>query len=194
MAKKRGCSLTSRTPTLQVGDSGASPGFSIMKLDVLTKQQCEKVRLWRNELPESLRTPYGLTEDMQEDFYKNTICNRNSPNRYWALIDEGVFIGMGGITNIQWENRLGEISLIINPEYRNKGLGEKAVWLILNQAFNYMNLKTVYGECYKCNPAYSFWEKLNNVKISDLPNRKFWNGKYYNSLYFSIDNENFKRG
>ncbi|MHC4464579.1 MAG: hypothetical protein ACYS30_24585 [Planctomycetota bacterium] len=30
--------------------------------------------------------------------------------------------GMGGITNIQWENRLGEISLLIRPESRGKGL------------------------------------------------------------------------
>lgn len=180
-----------------------------MKLDVLTKEQCERVRIWRNECLETLRTPYPLTKEMQEAFYQNVICNRNSLHRYWSIwgnykketpdYRDGLeFVGMGGITNLQWENSIGEISLIINPECRKQGLGERAVDLLLDQAFNYLNLQTVLGECYKCNPAWEFWQKIttkytitNYKNCSTLRNRKYWNGKYYDSLYFTIDRDHF---
>lgn len=208
-----------------------------MKLEPLTLDQCQKVRIWRNECLETLRTPYPLTESQQEAFYRDVVCDRNSPHRYFAIVREVskedyiksgrkdikwediidfAFIGMGGIANIDWINRIGEISLIIDPERRgkfrgegrgeDKGEGEKAADLLLDQAFNYLNLQTVYGECYWCNEAAkSFWRKISNkyfcretYNIGDmvtncvnLPNRKFWKGRYYNSLYFSIDKDDF---
>jgi RimJ/RimL family protein N-acetyltransferase len=103
-------------------------------------------------------------------------------------------MGFGGITNIQWENRIGEISLILHPDFRNKGYGEKAVELLLDQAFNYLNLQTVCGECYNCNPAAMFWQKIiDKYKAykTTLLDRKYWDGTYYNSIYFSVDAVNF---
>jgi len=187
-----------------------------MKLDALNRTQCEQVRLWRNEIPETLRTPFLLTKEMQEDFYEN-VCKRESSDRYWAIIrtiddeikevvPETGFIGMGGIENIQWENRLGEISLIIDPTQTGNGLGKEAVDLLLDQAFNYLNLQTVWGECYCCNPAWEFWQKITErykgryytgdnppTRWTHLPNRKFWKGEYYDSLYFSIDRDDFNK-
>lgn len=173
-----------------------------MRLEALTKEQCEQVRVWRNAEMECWRTPFMLTKDMQEDFYQRC-CDRNSPHRYWAIIGEmhrrgektETFLGMGGITYIQWENSIGEITLIIDPTKRDKGYGEKAVDLILDQAFNHLNLKTVFGEAYLCNGSgVDFWrrvaEKCEGTLVM-LPGRKFNAGVYYTSLYFSIDRDDF---
>lgn len=173
-----------------------------MKLEPLTLDQCQQVRLWRNDCLETLRTPYPLTCEQQKEFYRDVVCDRNSPHRYWAIIEEGTikkiafadtFLGMGGLTYISFENRIAEISLIINPRYRGLriGIGEKAVNLLLDQAFNYLNLRTVFGECFKSNPAWGFWQKLNNAYLTDLPKRKYFDGKYWDSLYFSIDKGDF---
>jgi RimJ/RimL family protein N-acetyltransferase len=134
---------------------------------------------------------------MQEKFYREVICNPNSSHRYWVFHiekHEPSLVGFGGLTYIQWENRLAEISLIIDPAMRGHGIGEKAVDLILDKAFNYMNLQTVCGECYQCNTeGIKFWKKIadqGRYSINGwvfLPNRKFWDGEYYDSLYFSID-------
>ncbi len=101
-------------------------------------------------------------------------------------------VGMGGITNIQWENRIGEISLIIKPELAKKGFGSDAIDMLLSKAFGNMGLKTVFGECYMCNDAWKFWRKIKeHYKGMEtiLPNRKLWKGRFYDSLYFSIDCE-----
>ncbi len=101
---------------------------------------------------------------------------------------------MGGITNIQWEYRIGEIGLVIDPQVRCKGFGSEAVKLFLSEAFGNMGLKTVYGECYMCNDAWKFWRKIKEQyggQETILPNRKLWKGKFYDSLYFSIDSLGF---
>ena len=184
-----------------------------MKLEPLTYEQCEQVRLWRNAEMECWRTSQMLTRDMQEKFY-DSLSERDTDKRYWAIIDDKkrtqyfdgtVLIGMGGINNIQWENRIGEITLIIDPARRKDGMGEKAVELLLDQAFNYLNLKTVKGECYKCNPAWDFWEKLTRKYtykgvdkprasgFEKVPNRKYFDGKYWWSLKFFIDKDDFNK-
>ena len=186
-----------------------------MKLEVLTLEQCQQVRIWRNAEMEVWRTPFMLTDEMQKAFYYDIPCSRKKNHRYWAIIDEKEkynpekiaekqalllgkplgFIGMGGITHIQFENSIGEITLIIDPEKRKDGLGEKAVDLLLDQAFNYLNLRTVFGECYKCNTeSIGFWRRITEGYkgyLASLPSRKYWQGLYYPSLYFSIDKNDF---
>ncbi len=99
-----------------------------MELRPLTEENMEQVRIWRHEVPETLRTSYMLTKEMQQDYYRNVICNRNSTTRYWGLYGDcgdlqpekecPHFFGYGGIENISWENRNGEMSLLIAPQWR----------------------------------------------------------------------------
>lgn len=181
-----------------------------MKLKALSLLDCEQVRQWRNETLVSLRTPFLLTREMQERFYSEAICNRQADARYWGIfieqdtgyadsklesITQDILIGMCGLENISWENRNAEISIILNPEYHGKGYGSQAVNLLLDQGFNYLNLENIFGECYSCNPAVEFWKKISqkyNAKCCYLPNRKYWNDVYYDSLYFNINKSDFK--
>ena len=165
-----------------------------MNLCVLTKDDCKKVRSWRNMDISGLRTPYGLTDEMQDQFYENVICNRDSRHRYWAAKDGAILVAMVGLTDIQWENGIAEISIIVNPETRRNGSGTTAVGLVLLEAFCHLRLNTVFGECYECNDAVVFWKKAVKkyaAYTTILPNRKFWDGQYYNSFYFSIDADEF---
>ncbi|MHC4160135.1 MAG: GNAT family N-acetyltransferase [Planctomycetota bacterium] len=169
-----------------------------MKLVVPTKDDCERVRIWRNNNLESLRTSKALTKEEQQEFYWNTVCKRTSPHRYWSIMDGKQLVGFGGLTFIEWENRLARISLILDPAIRKKGYGEKSVDLILDYAFNYLGLKTVCGECYCCNPAFAFWQKIYpkysaNPTWRYLPNKKYWDGKFYDSFYFSFDREDYAK-
>ena len=182
----------------------------MITLDALTAKDMEQVRIWRAGVPETLRTPYMLTAEMQRDYYERVICNRDSRTRYWALREHvkerrselangntlvtggNVFIGYGGIENIEWENGCGEISLLIRPELRGKGYGKQAVALILQQAFDNMRLVTVHGECYKCGP-WGFWQKMiaaRGEKSAELPCRKYHDGIWWHSFYFTFDRGN----
>ena len=177
-----------------------------MKLKPLSLQDMETVREWRLEVPETLRTPYDLTREMQQDYYKNEICNRDSRTRYWGIweqiacgrkpsipVDDDQFnhlIGYGGIENIEWENSRGEISLLIGPDYRKQGYGTKAVEAILFKAFHFLGLRNVHGECYLSSPAVPFWEKLIDKyygRSVTFPFTKFYKGNFYDSYLFNFN-------
>jgi len=153
-------------------------------------QDFERARIWRNKMPGVLRTPYLLTKEQQEHFYQNVVCDRNSRLRFWSLRnDNNSLIGLAGLINIEWENGLAEISLIFDPDCIGKGYGPHAVQLLLAEGFNNLGLATIYGECYECNPAVGFWEHMVEKYggySTKLPRRKRWEGKLYDSLYFSF--------
>lgn len=158
-----------------------------LRLDALTDDECGVVREWRHAAMSGLRTPYFLTHEMQLDFYRTVVCNRAAPHRYYAIRDRLAFVGMGGLTNIQWENGLAEISLITDPKL--SGYGEPSVRLLLDEAFHRLRLRTVFGECYRSNPAVGFWETMAQrlgAQTAELTDRKFWDGAYHNSFYFSF--------
>lgn len=160
-----------------------------MGLKPPTRAEVEQVRLWRNANLSPWRTPYPLTEEMQGDFYEQVVCNRNSNHRYWSIYSGDMFVGFGGMTNIQWENGLAEIALHINPNCRFMGYGREAFELVLDEAFGNMGLDTVYGECYDCNPAVEFWKKVTEEHggyYTMIPRRKRWQGQLYDALHFSI--------
>lgn len=166
-----------------------------MKLKPLTLEDCILATKWRNDSLPYLRTNFPCTEESQRRFFEDIVSDPNSSHRYWGIAD-GETIGIGGIINIQPINAIGEISLIIHPQRQGRGYGEQAVDLLLCEAFNNLNLKTVFGECYHNNPAVSFWEgitKKYNGYVTVLPNRKYWDGKYYDSRYFSIEKDEFNK-
>jgi RimJ/RimL family protein N-acetyltransferase len=129
---------------------------------------------------------------MQEDFYYKSICNRDSKDRFWSVMDgndDSCFIGMVGLIGISLENRSAEISIIIDPELRGKGKGKQAVDLLLNEGFNRLNLDNIFGECYECSPSLNFWITychLTKTEIYSLPKRKFIDKKYHDSIYFNF--------
>lgn len=179
-----------------------------MEFKVLTLDDCLEVAKWRNETLNALRTPYGLTQEQQADFYHNVVCDRKANARYWGIWSErnkdiitvfGTYIetireigliGMAGIENIEWENRRGEISLILDPNQRGNGAGVDALKMLLDKGFNELNLNSIWGLCYECNPASSFWQREVNryqAFTAILPDTKFYQGKYWRGFYFSFN-------
>ena len=174
-------------------------------LDVLSFENLETIRKWRNEVVKNgiFRTSYLLTYHMQKKFFDDVVNNRNSNSRYWGIFlktylktydknDKLVYslIGYTGIDKIQWENANAEIGLLISTECIGLGYGSKALKLVLNEAFNNMRLQNIYGECYKCNPNLAFWEKMiekYNGYNTTLPARKFFDGCFFDSLYFNFN-------
>jgi RimJ/RimL family protein N-acetyltransferase len=164
-----------------------------MNFRTLRKSDMETIIGWRSTCPETLRTTKELTLENQLDFYENVISNRNSNARWWGIEVGNTLIGYCALENISWENRNAEISLLIDPKYQGKGYGLEATYMLLQKGFDFLNLDNIWGETYKCG-AWQFWDKVvyyyKGYKTY-LPQKKFWQGKYYDSMYFNISKENF---
>ena len=163
-----------------------------MTIGPLTREDVELVRQWRNMDRGFLRTPYYLTEEMQQDFYDSVICDRMSAHRYYALRHDESLIGMGGLTTIEWENGLAEISLIIDPDRRGHGLGRRAVDFILDEGFCNMRLRTIWGMVYTCGPV-GFWKRCiedDGGHWIEIPwVLKRWEGQDHSGIMFAFTEE-----
>lgn len=155
---------------------------SNMRLAPLTKEQAVQALEWREEQRDTLRTPYFLTTEMQERFYEDVVCDRNSRHRFYAVMHKDLFVGMAGLVNIEWENSTAEIS-IISPKEQ-----EEMVELLLDEAFNRLNLHSVYGEAYFVSEENLPTDRIEKYKAYTawLPDRKYINGNYYSSLWWLI--------
>lgn len=66
----------------------------------------------------------------------------------------------------------------------------------MDRAFRYINLETVYGECYTCGHP-EFWRKCverYGGQSTVLPKRKYYQGVYHSSLYFTFDRSGLMAG
>lgn len=163
-----------------------------MILTALTKEDAEQARQWRNKSLQTLRTPFLLTQEMQEEFYLRHICARDSRERFWAAKDGGKLAAMVGFVRIEWENHLAEISNICSPAYFNKRM--ETVELQLYEGFMNLGFSNIYFECYHCDPAITFWQevvKKYDAYTATLKHRKLWQGKYWDTLYFNINHAQF---
>jgi RimJ/RimL family protein N-acetyltransferase len=143
-----------------------------------TREECQQVRIWRNDpaVRPMLRTREPLTEAQQDAFYER-ITSGESEHAYFALEHEGQFVGLGGLTHLTEDAKGGhwaqaEISLIIGPEFRARGLGTMAVDLLLSQAKS-MRIPSVVGECYSTGNL-EFWWKQIAKQIAKRPDTKVW--------------------
>jgi RimJ/RimL family protein N-acetyltransferase len=111
-----------------------------------------------------------------------------------AVLKDKEFIGMIGLVDISLENRNAEISIVIDPKKRRKGYGKEALTLLLEYGFNQLNLDNIFGESYLLNPFLDFWYcMIETFNGSDaiLKNRKFYNGRYWDSLYFNFNKSDY---
>lgn len=148
---------------------------------------------WRNHSPEAWRTTHEV-KWLEHVWWWLTVTRRK-PRTYWAVMDDKWFVGQAELSNISWFNGTAEIGLVIDPVSRGRGRGREAVILALWEGFS-MGLMSIWGEVYHCNAARHFWETL----IRDmggyqtrLPNRRWWEGRLFDSTYFSIDKEVFNK-
>lgn len=147
-------------------------GSAVITLRQPTLAECQLVREWRNDpavLP-MLRTGYK-TEDAQAAFYRTIIAPpwyiralrwlrlMPTPHRYYAVLADGQFVGLGGLTHLQRGYREAEISLIIGPAFRGRRYGADAVGALWMEAKR-LGLRAITGECYDANPAKQFWSRL----------------------------------
>jgi RimJ/RimL family protein N-acetyltransferase len=73
-------------------------------------------------------------------------ANPGSSDHYFHLrtLADDTLIGFVVLFNIKWSNQSAELAIGIGvPEYRNKGYGSDGLRLILNYAFNELNLYRV---------------------------------------------------
>lgn len=119
---------------------------------------------------------------------------RESPDSISYIIEvDGKPIGTCGLYLIQWRARRAQFNILIGePESWGKGYGTEALRLLLDHAFNVLNLNSVnLGVNAENKGAIRSYEKAGFSRDGVRPEFIYRNGRYYDLVVMTILREQF---
>ena len=108
---------------------------------------------------------------------------------------EGVYLGQISLHKIDWKNSNAELGIVIgNKEYWGKGYGTEAIKILLQHAFNQMNLYKIYLQVFEFNQrGIRCYEKCGFTKEGKLRKNHFYKAKYYDVILMGILKDEFEK-
>jgi len=103
-------------------------------------------------------------------------------------------VGWAGVYEIDWISRNGELRFFIgDKKIWGKGLATDAVGLLIDYAFNKLNLHRVYGGANKENyGSVKVFKKLSFFEEGKTIEGHYRNGKYYDLVHYGLINKSHK--
>ncbi|HGH1676156.1 GNAT family protein [Clostridium perfringens] len=122
--------------------------------------------------------PQSINE--QEKYIDNLINNSGNSRRF--IIDNGNAIGMVGLYSINFINRNCDLGIYIGEKsQQGKGYAKEAMNLILDFAFNNLNLRKIKLNVVDNNSkALNLYKSIGFIEVGILKEERFINGKFEN--------------
>jgi len=96
-------------------------------------------------------------------------------------------VGEISLKSLRWYNRKAEISIYLENRVRGKGLAKNALSMLMNYAFNTMNLHRIEAEVVDYNPAgKNEFENLGFKQEGVLREAKYFDGKYHDIYSYGL--------
>jgi len=114
----------------------------------------------------------------------------------WAITIKGnpKLIGVIGHYRIQPENHRCEIGYMILPQYNGQGYVTEAIKVVLEYGFDILNMHSIEAVIDPDNIASErVLQKNGFVKEAHILENELWNGKFWDTVIYSILKRNFKR-
>jgi len=143
----------------------------------------------RNRVGSADRGPQSRNDE--EEWIKNTWKERQEKKGYTlaiATLADDKLIGGTSIFNINWISRSATFGIsIYDPKNRGKGYGQEATNLILDFAFNTLNLHRVELFTFDFNTeAQKTYKKVGFKQIGRRRKAAFVNGQYHDDVVMDI--------
>ena len=147
----------------------------------------EWVRKQRNrpECRKWFRQDHEITQEEQRKWYETTDM------KSFMVINDNERVGVVSLSHIDNTARKCEFSIMIVPEERGKGLGRKALYKLLDHAFDDLNMNMVYSDVFEHNDALSDYINWGFNIYGVLPNWYWKDGKYINSTIIAITKDEY---
>lgn len=107
----------------------------------------------------------------------------------WAITEKGnpKLLGIIGHYRIKWEHFRSEIGYMLLPEAQGKGIITEAIQLLIDYGFNEMKMHSLEAIIDPDNLASArVLEKNNFVKEAHLRENEFYDGKFLDTVIYSL--------
>ena len=155
---------------------------------------------WRNEQIYHLRQARPLTEDDQQRYFENVVSklydNPKPDQILFSYLEKGVCIGYGGLVHINWIDRNGEISFIMDTQLETEHFAEhwsNYLTMLKAVAFDDLDLHKIYTYAFDLRPhLYTMLESNGYKREATLKEHCLFNGEYKDVVLHSLWNDRFE--
>lgn len=155
---------------------------------------------WRNEQIYHLRQARPLTEDDQQRYFDNVVSklydNPKPDQILFSYLEKGTCIGYGGLVHINWIDRNGEISFIMDTKLEAEHFQEHwSNWLTMLKivAFDDLGLHKIYTYAFDLRPhLYTMLEANGYKREATLKEHCLFNGEYKDVVLHSLWSDRYE--
>ena len=155
---------------------------------------------WRNEQIYHLRQARPLTEDDQQRYFDNVVSklydNPKPDQILFSYLEKGVCIGYGGLVHINWIDRNGEISFIMDTKLEAEHFAEhwsNYLTMLKSVAFDDLGLHKIYTYAFDLRPhLYTMLEANGYKREATLKEHCLFNGEYKDVVLHSLWNDRYE--
>jgi len=150
--------------------------------------------------PETMKfIPRPLAKTKEDALEHLETIDKNIENNKginWAITLKGnpKLIGIIGHYRLQPENHRCEIGYMILPQYNGQGIVSEAIKLVLEYGFDDLQMHSIEAVIDPENRASErVLQKNGFVKEAHILENELWDGKFWDTVIYSILKRNFKR-
>ncbi len=155
---------------------------------------------WRNEQIYHLRQARPLAEDDQQRYFDNVVSklydNPKPDQILFSYLEKGVCIGYGGLVHINWIDRNGEISFIMDTQLEKEHFAEhwsNYLTMLKAVAFDDLGLHKIYTYAFDLRPhLYTMLEANGYKREATLKEHCLFNGEYKDVVLHSLWNDRYE--
>jgi RimJ/RimL family protein N-acetyltransferase len=166
-----------RNQTLEYGESRIVPIRYEDRFDIMT---------WRNQQIFHLRQEKPLTAEDQENYFTKVVATlfdkSHPPQILFSYLQNGQFIGYGGLVHINWKDRHAEISFLLDTAFKGEAFANH--WktflnMIQKVAFEELDLHKVFTYAFDVRPwLYPIFEDIGFEREATLKEHSFIDGSW----------------
>lgn len=165
----------------------------LIYLSAVEREDIQQLREWRNnpELRKNFREFREINTEMQNKWYENTVMSAKD-QVYFSIKrkSDNVLLGCCGLLNCDFVNRYAELSIYIglNNQYIDElGYSEESCKLLTDYGFKILGLNKILAEVYEFDKKkIKLFEKIGFSRDGVLRDHYFYEGKFWNSILFSL--------
>jgi RimJ/RimL family protein N-acetyltransferase len=169
-------------------------------LRVVEKNDLPSLLLWFNdpEVIQYLQFYLPLTELYEEKWLeRNSLSEKDVVFVIEAIMEDGSLkpIGICGLHGIEWKNRRATIGIAIgDKEFWSNGYGTEAIKILIEYAFNELNLQRIESSAYDFHERSIAMQKKVGFQVEGRRRQAiFKNGRYVDEVMLGILKEEWKK-
>ena len=147
------------------------------------------------EVTQFLAAYLPISLNQEHEWYEK-VCKPKPDDMTFAIVDKenDVLIGAIGLHKIDRQNLTATTGASIGDQsYWGKGYGTEAKMLLLEFAFNELNLRKIYSEVIGYNDrSVAYSKKCGYVEEARIPEHYFRKGKYWNKIVLAVYREKWQ--